>query len=184
MVRARTHPVDREVRRILADLVAETGETAHASTLVGTNLTTSAIVETSIRGTRVYIDPAEFLPFHASGSGIACLAAMPDKDVSTLLAPGYPRFTELTPADFSDVAARIDEARQRGYVTLLGTYERDVVGIAAAVVGYDGVVGAVAVAAPVARFHPEVERLVSGAVMAAARQLSRLYGAPTGDTTS
>ena len=63
-----------------------------------------------------------------------------------------------------------------------GTYERDVVGIAAPVLGYNGsLVGAVAVATPSARFNKDVERHISGAVIAAAGKMSQLYGAANAD---
>lgn len=182
LVRNRTHPVTSEVERIVSDLVAETGETAHASTLVGSNLTSTTVVETKFRGTRVYVDPAEYLPIHASASGIACLSATPDEEFSELLGATYENFTETTPREFSEILANVRTARERGYARMEGTYERDVAGIASAVLGYNGsLVGAVAVATPAARFNEDVERHISGAVIAAARKMSRLYGATIED---
>ena len=64
-----------------------------------------------------------------------------------------------------------------------GTFERDVVGLASPVLDYNGgVVGAVAVAMPVARFGEDIERNAASAVKLAAAQISHQYGATLADT--
>jgi len=59
--------------------VIDTGETAHVSQFQKGDLSEVAIEETTFKGTRVYIDPAELLPLHASTSGIAFLSASPSE---------------------------------------------------------------------------------------------------------
>lgn len=178
MLRDRTHPIAAELRRALVELVDKTGETAHASMLVGNELMTADVVETKIRGTRVYIDPAASLPFHASGSGIALLSRSDQSRVDDLIDSGLEKFTARTPTAKSEVIERINTARRRGYAKMFGSYESDVVGVAAPIVGFDGsAVGAIAVATPTARFDAAVEKKISTSVMSAAEKVSRMHGA-------
>ena len=62
MVRELTYPVESDVKNILQKLVLDTGETAHLSHIQDGALSEVQIVETTINGTRVYIDPAALLP--------------------------------------------------------------------------------------------------------------------------
>lgn len=179
LVRERTHPVAAGLRRVLSDVVAETGETAHASALVGDELHISAVVETKIRGTRVYVDPSEPLPFHASGSGVAVLAASRPERVRELLDGNLARFTPSTPQTPNEVTSLIEGARVLGYAKMEGSFESDVVGVAAAVLGFDGLaIGAVAVATPSARFGPRPEAVIAASVRGAAERISKMHGAP------
>lgn len=178
IVRNRTHPVAGEIQRVLNELVDETGETAHASGLVGGDLITNAVVETKIRGTRVYVDPAEPLPFHASGSGIAFLSRSSADRVESILSGTLARFTPKTPISRSQVMSCVKSARRTGYAKLSGSFERDVVGVAAPIVGFDGTaIGAIAVAAPIARFDASAEKTIVTGVVAAARRVSQMHGA-------
>ena len=178
MVRERTHPLAGEVKRVLEELVETTGETAHASAFVNGRLMTTLVVETKIRGTRVYVDPAAALPLHATGSGIAFLSRCGPERVEALLGQALEVFTPETPRHPSDVLDRIKTARQNDYATLQGSFESDVVGIASPVVGFHGeATGAVAVATPKARFGDGAEAKIAARVIAAAARLSRMHGA-------
>ncbi len=178
MLRERTNPIASEVQSILVELVDKTGETAHASEFVNDALRTTGIVETRIRGTRVYIDASEPLPLHASASGIAFLSAIDSDRVKSMLAGKLNKFTRSTEITRSKVLALINEAATRGYAKNAGTFESDVVGVAAPVLGFDNTaVGAVAVATPIARFQAGHEKKVAAEVKKSAGRLSRLYGA-------
>lgn len=178
MLRERINPVAEELQSILVELVNSTGETAHASEYVNGQLLTTSIVETRIRGTRVYVDAAEPLPLHASGSGIAYLSALGEERVNHLLSGKLQKFTQLTETRKTRVVALVKEAAANGYAKNEGTFESDVIGLAAPVLGFDDEsVGAVAVATPAARFTAKVERKIIGDVKRAAVKLSRLYGA-------
>ena len=177
MLRERTHPVAEQIHSVLLDLVEETGETAHASQFISGELRNSAIVETRIRGTRVYIDPAEALPFHASGSGIAFLSRSAPALVKDQLSLKLGRYTKETEVRKKSILQLITVAQEKGYAINAGTFESDVVGLAAAVVGFDGyAVGAVAVATPSARFEITNEKQIAAVVIESAEKLSRLFG--------
>jgi DNA-binding IclR family transcriptional regulator len=175
--RDKTHPVAGQTQAVLAALVEQTGETAHASRYLDGQLRTSAIVESNIRGTRVYIDPGEPLPLHASGSGIAFLSRSTDALVKQLLTAKLTRYTEATETRKRQLYQSIALAADTGYAKSIGTFESDVIGVAAAVVDFDGfAVGAVSVATPAARFKRSVEKQMATYVMNAAAELSSLYG--------
>lgn len=178
MLRDLTHPVASEVTQALHDLAEATGETAHSSMLVGNRLMTTGIVETKIKGTRVYIDPAEALPFHATASGLAFLSASPAAQVERVLSGNLLRFTSNTEMDRNRLLGQIERVHESGYAKASGTYESDVVGIAAPIIGFRGVaVGAIAVATPASRFAKDTESATSRHVMKISSQVSKIHGA-------
>lgn len=178
MVREITYPVETGVRNVLTRLVRDTGETAHASHAQPGGMSAVAIVETSFKGTRVYIDPAEVLPLHATGSGVAYLSALPEDEARRVLGRSLARFTADTRTEPEEVMALTREARARGYALMPGSYETDVVGMAAPVFAFSGeACGAVAVATPAARFDEGAEARFAGPLKRAAAAISRLYGA-------
>lgn len=82
-IRKSTAPLTTVIQPILNRLAAETGETAHASLPDGNELATMAIAVPS-RSTRVFVDPAQRLPFHATASGIIFLACVEPEERSSL----------------------------------------------------------------------------------------------------
>lgn len=178
MIREKTHPVAEEVKKILLELVDRTGETAHAAQFINGVLSNSAIVDSSIRGTRVYIDPSEFLPFHATASGIAFLSASNPVTVKRILAQSCKSYTENTVTDREQLIRLIERAKATGLAHSDGGFESDVIGIAAPVLGFDGAaVGSVAVATPSARFTSEAQSIIEAGVLEAGSRISKLYGA-------
>lgn len=176
MVRERTWPVETSVKNILTKLVDDTGETAHMSHIGQGGLHSIMIVETKIRGTRVFVDPTELLPLYASASGIAYLSALDNpKDA---IAASLKAFTDTTPQSAGAVMTKVAEARVKGWSLMRGTFEADVVGQGAAIFGPSGQpVGAMSVAMPATRFAKKVEDRNGPLVAAAAQAISRIYGA-------
>lgn len=178
MVRERTHPVDRELRRILQDLTRATGETSHASQRIDGALRQIGIAESQVNGTRVYIDPAEPLPFHATASGLAYLSALCPEARAAITAGPLKSMTPETPTSAEALAPLIAQAEARGYALVASAFERDVVGQAAPILGYgEAPIGAVAVATPASRFDERVEARNAPAIITAAARLSAIFGA-------
>ena len=179
LVRDLTYPVKTGVTNILRKLVVDTGETAHAShSQQNGELSVVAIEETSFKGTRVYIDPAAFLPLHASASGIAFLSALSEDTADEFLIRPLETFTPSTAKNRKEVFKLVHQARERGYAKMAGTFEIDVVGMAAPVYGFDKqACGAVAVATPASRFNKGVEQRNRACLVDAADAVSQLYGA-------
>lgn len=178
LIREITYPVNRAARNILKKLVVDTGETAHLTHFSGDSLTHTAIEETSFRGTRVYIDPAEPLTLHATASGIAFMSRCSDARIAQFLDEPLTVHTDQTPTDREELKNGIEHARQKGFATAIGTFETDVCGIAAPIFGPAGdVCGAVAVATPVSRMTDLIADRIAGHVVEAAAQISRHFGA-------
>ncbi|MBR9864307.1 MAG: IclR family transcriptional regulator [Rhodobacteraceae bacterium] len=177
-VRNLTYPIEIAAKNVLSDLVAKTGETAHLSHHQKNGLSEIAIVETSIRATRVYIDPAEILPFHATASGIAYLSCLDAPERDEILARALERITNKTPLERESVLALVEQAQAAGHSVMFGTFEADVVGMAAPVFDHtDRVCGSVAVATPMSRFDDRVRDCIALGLNEAAQAISRLYGA-------
>ena len=178
LVRDRTFPVETGVRKVMQKLVIECGETCHVSHLQDRGLSTIAIEETHFKGTRVYIDPAQLLPMHASATGIAVLSAMPADRRKAALAEDLEQFTPKTPVSVDQINGLAQDAVRRGYSKMSGTFEADVVGIGAPVFDVNNnVCGAIAIASPTSRFNDDVESRNSALLIEAAQAISRLYGA-------
>lgn len=178
IVRERSMPIAGETKRVLERLVETTGETAHLSSFLGDTLLTTELVETQVKGTRVYIDPSEPLPFHASASGIAFLAASKPEFVSKTLSGELQRFTQETVTDKAGILAQLETTRHSGYACVTRAFDYDVIGIAAAVLSFDGdPVGSVAVATPAGRMNATIEQDIAAEVTKAAKEISAFYGA-------
>jgi IclR family acetate operon transcriptional repressor len=175
-VREASFPVMGVMQPVLERLAAETGETAHGSLASGGALATVGAAEPA-RAMRVYVDPAQPLPFHATASGLAYLAYAPDA-LADLAAAPLTAFTGATPVAPPAVAAAAAEVRARGYAVSARTLEDEVVGIAAPVFDWSGrAAGAVALAVVASRWNAAAEATLAPAVVAAAVEITRGMGA-------
>lgn len=178
MMRELTYPIESAVKNVLTHLVQDTGETAHLTHIQDGGLSEVQIVETTVKGTRVYIDPAALLPLHATASGIAFLSQVQANQLSAMLGRSLEKFTQDTPASRESVLRAAQEAQAKGYAQAAGTFETDVVGTAAPVFNMNNeVCGSIAVAAPKSRFDARVGQQIADYVMDAAKVISRIYGA-------
>jgi DNA-binding IclR family transcriptional regulator len=177
-VREASFPVASIIQPVLERLASLSQETAHASLASGTSMMTIGIAEPN-RATRVNIDPAEPLPFHATASGIAYLAYASDETVDKVLGAGnFQAFTKRTLTSADTLRRRLNETRRRGFSRSEGGFELEVIGIAAPIFNWSGRAhGAVAVASIAARMTPKAERLIAGEVVRAAVEVTRAMGA-------
>lgn len=157
----------------LAALRDETEETVHLVLRTGSELFIALCMD-SPQPVRTHVEVGARSPFHATSSGIACLAALPDDDVSRILDDGLPRFTDTTPVTRVQVWAEIRAVRERGYaVNPDGWWRSDVFAVAAAVTdGGGAVVAAVTVSAPASRFTNSTAEDLGERVAAVAGDLS------------
>jgi IclR family transcriptional regulator, acetate operon repressor len=176
-VREATRPLASIIQPALESLAREAGETAHASLFSGGSLATIAAVEPR-RPTRVSIDPAGPLPFHATASGIACLAHLAKAEADALLGSGrLKRHTGRTAISRRDLQVLVDQARARGYARADRSFEDEVIGTAAVFFDWDGrPAGAIAVAAVASRFSRAADALIGRCVMDAAAAVTRATG--------
>lgn len=175
-VRETTMPLTAIVQPVLKRLVDGTGETAHFTLLSGRDLATVAIQE-SRRSNRVNMILGESLPLHATASGLVILAFLQDKKASIMKTLKLQSFTELTLIDRTRIDRVLEDARKLGYVSNFGYYEVDVCSIAAPVFDSSGnPMGAIAVAAPTARFTEENQEIIKTQIVAAAAEITSRIG--------
>lgn len=161
----------------LRALSAITGETSHASLIAGGSLATVGLVMGS-KAIHVTLDEGESLPFHATASGIACMAFLPPDHVASILKQKLKKYTDNTNTSSADIAKAIEQTRARGYAVSDQSYESDVYGIAAPLFGSGGLAcGAVAVATPAHRMTRDIKNTTVVHVMEAATSISRKMGA-------
>ncbi|WP_461118565.1 IclR family transcriptional regulator [Saccharothrix stipae] len=117
---------------------------------------------------RTFYDVGYTSPMHATATGRAILAHLPEADIEELVAGGLERYSDATPTEPAELRAELDRVRADGYAVNLNQYRPDVCAIASAVLDSDGTpLASVAVSMPASRYDdarlPEWGRLVAGA---------------------
>ncbi|MCB1341157.1 MAG: IclR family transcriptional regulator [Pseudooceanicola sp.] len=164
-------------REVLHRLSEATGETAHASVIRGRQLNQLAHSYSARHATRVMMDDAEVLPFHATASGLAVLAFSPADWSEAALGGALARFTPQTVTDPVRLRSLLRGVRASGISESVSGLEADVHAHAAPVFGAGEVpVGAIAVAAPVSRMTPAQKRIIESELRQAARDLTLRTG--------
>lgn len=183
LVREQSFPIAKSARRVLQRLYEVVQETVHVSVPQGTDgLSTLAHVDDQIHGTRVYIEPADVLPYHATASGITILSFASPDFRDEVLGHDFGRLTDETETDPDILRLFIEDAQRTGFGRSDGAYEKDVHSIAAPVFDQTGAcVGAIATALPKSRLTPEVETLIMQHLAIAATDLSEQWGGEVPD---
>lgn len=162
---------------VLQALARATGETAHLSLREGDRLVTIAFAYSPAHSTRVMMEDADVLPWHATSSGHAVLAFLPDDERDTLLARPLHRHTMATETDAALLMSRIAAARDHGAAETSGTFEPDVQSFAVPLFGAeDRVVGALGIVFPVSRNSPDLRQKVQRETLRAAEEIIALWG--------
>ena len=173
-------PLGSALQPVLQSLAADAAELAHAAVPGNGAMMTIGSAEAQQRATRVFIDPSEPLPFHATASGLAYLAfADPAWRETTLKARSFDAVTPHTPTQTSQIRALVEQTRQRGYAVSDQTFENEVVGVAVPFFDEHGCAqGTLAVATPTSRIDPDTVRRLAGLLARAGRPFSRELGTP------
>lgn len=181
-IREARFPILQTSLPFIREMVAATSETVHLAEVANGALLT-VLVEHPARANRVNVNIGEYLPLHATASGIAYLSRARDEAVKAALAGSLEAFTSRTVTDASALLAEIEAARARGYSIMDQGYEEGVISVAAAILGPGGhAIGTLAIAAPVVRTSRAVAAERGKAVAAAARRISeRLNGEGIGN---
>jgi DNA-binding IclR family transcriptional regulator len=162
---------------VLQSLADTTCETAHLSLLQGERLDMLAYAYSPRHGTRVMMEDAQTLAFHATSSGLAVLAYSPPAMVDRVLQAPLERRTDATETDPATIRALLDKVRRTGIAESVGGFEKDVHSHAMPL--FDAasrVIGAMAVAAPVARMTPDLTALIRRALRHHALDMTRALG--------
>ena len=165
-LREATVPRREAAMPILRRLAEATGETAHLSHLVAGRLQTLAFAYASRGGVKVMMEDADILPFHATASGAAVLAHLPDVKARIAAAP-----------DPEALQHRVETARERRFAETLSTFEKDVHSLAVPLFDASGTcAGALAVAAAAPRMTPALHTTITRALTLAGHEITHLWG--------
>lgn len=175
-IRETAFPMISTLQPIVDRLSEETGESGHASLASDAGLTTIALCEPN-RSTRVWIDPTQVLPFHATASGIVYLAHLPKDEAEALLAQTPDRRYTAETATRDQLQQRMAEARRRGYAQSIGGFEVDTAGFAAPVFDWHGkVIATMGLACVRSRLNEANHDHLIQAVVSAAKEATRAFG--------
>lgn len=110
----------------------------------------------SVHAVRTFNPIGANSPFHATSSGKAIMAALPDSEVDEILGRPLEKIMSSTIVDLPTLHQQILDARRLGYAVNIRENRPHVCAIAAAVTDASGrPVGAVAISMPDVRFIPE-----------------------------
>ncbi len=116
-------------------------------------------------------------PLHASSTGLAVLAFLPEPDANDLLPRTLPVVTAATITGHSALRAELARVRERGYSVADETLEVGLVAIAAPIFDHDGrAIAALSIAGPKLRITAECVPTIGERVQAAAGRISALLG--------
>jgi DNA-binding IclR family transcriptional regulator len=124
-------------------------------------------------------------PLHATAAGKAILAFMNRDDIEkTLKEKGLQKFTENTITSMQHLRAALADIRRAGYAVSYSEHYEMVRGVAAPIQDHDGkVFASLSALGIISRITPEWVPEIAAQVMAAANEISRLFGYSGKDTT-
>lgn len=170
-------PVLSVSRGVLEDLCEATGETAHMSLLQGMQLSTLTHAYSARHATRVMMEDAEVLAFHATASGLAVLGFATPDFVDDILSAPLHQHTEITQTDPQAVRDALEAVRSTGIAESVGQFETDVHSHAVPI--FDAAsapLGALAIAAPVSRMTDSHRATIRSALLHSALDLTQRIG--------
>lgn len=168
-------PLQSVVADVLEDLCVQTNETAHMSLVQGQHLNALAHRYSSKHATRVMMEDASELSFHATSSGLAILAFAETAFVDAILSQPLRGFTKHTKTEPDQIREILSTTRRDGFAESISGFENDVHSHAVPVFGTDmHPIGALAVAAPVSRMtgrtRTQIQRLLANQALILTRK--------------
>jgi IclR family acetate operon transcriptional repressor len=157
------------------------GETAHLFVPAGSYRVVAIERVDSRRNVRTIIPLGTVFPMVASSAGIAMLARGPDEQVEAAIAEAALDADAPTGEDLERAREQVAAVHVKGYSSRVG-WDRDVMGIGAAIMNYRGEAAAgVSIAIPLSRFQYSSEADWGKEVLEAAAAISRSLGYSGGD---
>ena len=162
----------------IAQINEKTGETVHLAVLQG-----DAMMKIAKRESRhpVRVDTGTLgksdAP-HATASGKAMLAWLPEDDMRRVLSSGLPRFTAKTITEWPALIEALRHVRRNGYAMDDEEYQPGVICVGAPIRDHNGaVVGAISASTPAMRANNDHLKLIREQIVSAVRALSAELGA-------
>ena len=163
-------------RPVLAELVAQTGETSGLSVIEGDEVVYLAHVENAHEVTLRDWTGVR-LPLHVVSSGLVLLAAEPEGRIAEYLARPLARPTKRTVTDPGRIKRRLAAIRRDGHVWTIGEFDDAIASVAAPVMNATGVtIAAMHCHGPGYRFPGAADRrAIAAHVEDAARKLGAMF---------
>ena len=140
----------------MRELHRRTGETIHLTVPEGTEVVLLHKIE-STKPVRTYSWVGGTSPIHATSSGKAILACLPEAEVTALLGEGLERSTDRTIVDLERLHEDLRAIRERGYALNAAEWRNDVAATAAAILDPIGrPIAALSISMPLHRFPAEL----------------------------
>jgi DNA-binding IclR family transcriptional regulator len=176
-IREHSFPVQSVVAPYLERMAQTLGETTHGTLVIGDDPVTTAIYEPD-RALFVHIQPTLVLPWHATASGIAIAAFLPEPRQSALMKRlDFQSFTQNTQTGKAAFIDAMQACRTEGLARALSTYEDEVIGTAAPIFGPSGnPIGSIAVAAVTQRMTPDLQSRIDAELKDAAHHITHELG--------
>lgn len=160
----------------LQALAAETNETASLEMLHGSEV----LVLDEIVGGHVMTGTQSIgsrWPAHATSTGKALLAALPEERLRQILPASLPAITPHTITTWDALLNDLAATRRRGYAVARQELEIGLLAIGASIVNHDGeTVAAISIAGPTSRLTGRRESQIGAVVCACAQRISRRLG--------
>lgn len=122
-------PLVRRAHPVMRRLAEETGETVNLAVAHRLELVYADQVQAPHVMAPNWL--GHTVPLHATSTGKAFLAALPEDELDALLRPGLERFTATTITEPGTLRAELDEVRARGYAVSRGELEDALWGVSA-----------------------------------------------------
>jgi IclR family transcriptional regulator, acetate operon repressor len=155
----------------MAKIRDATGETVH----LGVPDEQELVIIARLDGThslRTFLPLGAWAPLHATASGRALLAAMPDEAVDEILDRGLARYTSRTLVERGEVWRAVRTARERGYATNAAEWRSDIAAIGTSIVSARGrPLAAFAISMPFSRFQEMDHARIAELAIEAARRV-------------
>ena len=162
---------------VLRALAQATQETAHICVIEGEKLGMLAFAYAAAHATRVTMEDAEVLPFHATSSGLCALAFCDPALRDRILGQPLRQYTQATETDATVLHERLAQIRSCGIAESTATYEAEVHSFAAPLFDATGqCVGALAVAAPSSRVSSALRDQIIAELTPHAAEIVTLWG--------
>lgn len=170
-------PMKEMAMSVLSEVARKTGETAHMSLLQGDVLAMLAYSYSDAHGTSVHMEDADTLTFHGTSSGLAVLAFCSEEQRTRILSSKLEKRTSQTIVDPDQIRDLLPDIRKTGISVAVGGFEEDVFSHATPIFDANTeCIGALAIAAPVARMTDDLRTLIRHEVLTHGRRLTRLLG--------
>jgi IclR family acetate operon transcriptional repressor len=162
----------------LRNLNEETGEAVHLSVLQGDRLVTLAVLDSRFPVRVVTGGVGESAPIHATATGKAILAWLPEVEMDRILSvKGLTQFTENTVTEHARLVDQLRLIRRKGIAYDQEEFQHSVFCVGAAIRDHFGaVIGAFSCSMPALRAQDEHLKNVEESVKKTARALMKILG--------